>query len=190
MVGYGYKGPLVFYDTNDNSEPYDWIYQALNEDAEHPNAVEETLDEEARLLGDRMPLRCKHTCRDKEACKHKCCKAGYRNLKEGGNLTMVQYLTKIFRPYIETAWQEHKDKHKRFILMEDNDGSHSTKTTNNIVARYKALIKIPWYANAAKSPDLNIIENVWRILKQRLKQRLRFEKGITILRMKEIMQEI
>jgi hypothetical protein len=87
-------------------------------------------------------------------------------------MTMPQYLTKIFKPYVEKAWQQAKDQRKRFILLEDNDGSHRTKTSTNIVARHKALIKIPWYPNSPKSPDLNIIKNVWRILKQRLKQRL------------------
>lgn len=46
------------------------------------------------------------------------------------------------------------------MLLEDNDGSHGTRTSNNIVARYKAKIGIPWYSNSARSPDLNIIENV------------------------------
>ena len=76
------------------------------------------------------------------------------------------------------------------MLLEDNDGSYGIRTSNNIVARYKAKIGIPWYANSVRSPNLNIIENVWRILKQRLKQRLRLELALTIDRVKEILLEI
>jgi hypothetical protein len=100
-------------------------------------------------------------------------------------MTMEQYLTKIFRPYIENAWQEAKDKHQSFILLEDNDGSHGKKTSTNIVARYKAKIGIPWYVNSPRSPDLNIIENVWRMLKQRLEQALRTRRGLDIERSEE-----
>jgi len=190
MVGWGYKGPLVFFDSNDNSEPTDWIYEAIADEKNTPTAVKETLNEEADLLGDGRPSTCKHRCKNKQACKHDCCKAGYRDPKLAGNMTMPQYLTKIFRPHIESAWQQAKEQHRAFVLLEDNDGSHGTRTSNNIVARYKAKIGIPWYANSARSPDLNIIENVWRILKQRLKQRLRLESALTIDRVKEILLEI
>lgn len=190
MVGYGYKGPLVFFDSNDTSERSDWIYEALSGYTEGPQAVKETLKEEAHLLGDGVPLQCRHRCNDKDTCKHACCKPGSRSLKTAGNITQEQYLTKIFRPYIEEAWQEAKDQHKKFILLEDNDGSHGTKSTTNIVAKYKAIIGIPWFANSPRSPDFNIIENVWRILKQRLKQQLRIEKATSLNHMKEIITRI
>jgi hypothetical protein len=190
MVGHNYKGPLVFFDSNDTSELTDWIYEALGDKIDTPQPVKQTLNEEADLLGDGRPSTCKHPCKDKQACKQACCKAGHRDSKVVGNMTMPQYLTKIFKPYIEKAWQQAKDQRKQFILLEDNDGSHGTKTSTNIVARYKALIKIPWYPNSPKSPDLNIIENVWRILKQRLKQRLIHEQAPTVDRVKEIILQI
>ena len=60
-----------------------------------------------------------------------------------------------------------------FILEEDNDGSHGTRSLDNIV--YKAKLALgpdfKFYANPPQSPDLSIIENVWRTLKQRIKNR-------------------
>lgn len=105
-------------------------------------------------------------------------------------MTMEQYLTNIFRPYIEHASQEAKDKHQSFILLENNDGSQGTKTSANIVARCKAKIDIPWYANSPRSPDLNIIENVWLILEQRLKQALRTRRGLDIEGVKSLILDL
>ena len=55
MVGWGFKGPLVFFDSNDTSEPTDWIYEALGIDIDAPQPAKETLNEEADLLGDGRP---------------------------------------------------------------------------------------------------------------------------------------
>lgn len=190
MVGYGYKGPIVFFDSNDTSERTDWIYEAIATEQQGPQLVMETLDEEAQLMGLGKPSTCRHRCSNQGICKHKCCQPGQRPLKTAGNLTMTQYLTKIFHPYIEVAWQEAKDAHKPFLLLEDNDGSHGTKSSTNIVARYKEHLGIPWFANCPRSPDFNIIENIWRKLKQRVKQRLRYESGVTIDRLKVIITEV
>jgi hypothetical protein len=142
-----------------------------------PQPAKETLNKEANLLGDGRPSTCKHRCKNKTDCKHACCKPGYRDPKVAGNMTMAQYLTKIFKPHIEKAWREAKEQHERFILLEDNDGSHGTRTSTNIVALYKAYLGIHWYANSLKSPDLNGVKNMWRVLKQRPKKRLENEQA-------------
>jgi hypothetical protein len=58
------------------------------------------------------------------------------------------------------------------------------------VARYKAKIGIPWYANSPRPPDLNIIENVRRILGQRLKQVLKSRRGLDIKLVKRLVVDL
>ena len=94
----------MFFDSNDTSEPTDWIYEVIGLENDTPAAAKESLNEEANLLGDGRPSTCKHRCMNKAECKHACCKPGHRDSKLAGNMTMPQYLTKIFRPYIKPAW--------------------------------------------------------------------------------------
>lgn len=60
-------------------------------------------------------------------------------------------------------------------MLEDNDGSHGTRSDDNECKRFKDWMAehfgFKWFANVPQSPDLNIIENVWRLLKQRVKAR-------------------
>jgi hypothetical protein len=105
MVGWGFKGPLVFFDSNDTSELTDWIYEAIADENDPPQPIKETLNEEADLLGDGRPSTCRHRYKNKVDFKHACCKAGHRDPKLAGNITMPRYLTKIFKLFIELAWQ-------------------------------------------------------------------------------------
>lgn len=49
----------------------------------------------------------------------------------------------------------------------DNDSSHGTLSHDSIVKRYLEELKVEWYANPSRSPDLAIIEKVWRMQKQK-----------------------
>ncbi|ERF69939.1 hypothetical protein EPUS_05483 [Endocarpon pusillum Z07020] len=61
---------------------------------------------------------------------------------------------------------------KDWILLEDNDNAHGTRgKAENKVKKAKARLGIQWEANCPESPDLNPIESIWRLLKQRLKNR-------------------
>ncbi len=57
-----------------------------------------------------------------------------------------------------------------FIFQEDNDGSHGTRSKENITRYTKDEMELDfiddWPANL---PDLNPIKNIWRILKSRVK---------------------
>jgi hypothetical protein len=56
--------------------------------------------------------------------------------------------------------------------LEDNDGAHGTRgVSDNKVKQAKKRLGIQWESNCAESPDLNPIESIWRIVKQRLKNR-------------------
>ena len=55
----------------------------------------------------------------------------------------------------------------RVILMEDGASIHTSRMTTDYHA-YNGIMRMPWPAH---SPDLNPIENVWRLLKYRIGKR-------------------
>ena len=62
-----------------------------------------------------------------------------------------------------------------FEILEDNDYVHNTKNPALPQAYLKGLLGIVSRANIPQSPNLNIIENVWRIVKQRVKAHWRYK---------------
>ena len=58
------------------------------------------------------------------------------------------------------------------ILVEDNDNAHGTRgVKDNKLKQAKRRLGIKWECNPPESPDLNPIETIWRMIKQRLKNR-------------------
>ncbi len=82
-----------------------------------------------------------------------------------GRLIQNDYMI-ILEQIVASEWD------KDCVLIEDNDGSHGTKgKAFNKVKALKAHLGIQWEMNPPNSPDLNPIETIWRIIKQRLKSR-------------------
>ena len=89
----------------------------------------------------------------------------YTGTGKGGRLIQADYI-KILEEVVAPEWDEN------LILIEDNDGPHGTKgVANNKVKQAKIKLNIKWQAQPSNSPDLNPIETIWRIIKQRLKSR-------------------
>jgi DDE superfamily endonuclease len=66
------------------------------------------------------------------------------------------------------------------VLLEDNHHSHG-HAPGSTLHHTKATLGIKFHANIPTSPDLNVIEKIWRVMKQRIKAR-GHPKGINELR--------
>lgn len=88
--------------------------------------------------------------------------------------------------HILPEYQRRQAKGKGFLYKEDGDSSHSAKVVKAWKTQKLGLQDEAWYYNSPYSPDFSIIENVWRILKQRLKRRAH----ASMEQIKEAMQDV
>jgi hypothetical protein len=89
----------------------------------------------------------------------------------GKNLTMETYVSKIL-PIVASRKEQLYRRGEGLIFQEDNDGAHGTRSYENSARYYKIDADIDYIEDwPPNSPDLSPIENIWRLLKQRLKAR-------------------
>jgi hypothetical protein len=74
-------------------------------------------------------------------------------------INMVQF-SRLHDTLNDTVW----------VLQEDGDPPHGTKTKDNVASNLRDYSWIHAILYTAQSPDLNPIEGVWLILKQRAKK--------------------
>lgn len=64
----------------------------------------------------------------------------------------------------------HPDRRYNWYIIEDNDPSHSTRNPNSLPATYRASYGIKTLSYLVNSADLNPIEGIWSVIKERVRR--------------------
>ncbi len=117
--------------------------------------------------------------------KQKNGKIRRKSQKTGGAMAQERYAKDIL-PIVRRRKEEVERAGGQFVFQEDNDGSHGTRSDKNIARFRKVQMELEFIENwPHKSPESNPIENVWRILKSRVK----LHKYLTSRQLRQAMEE-
>lgn len=89
---------------------------------------------------------------------------------KGNSMTQAYYVQRLLLVYLQ-SYNEARMMDYNPLLQEDNDNSRGTRSKDNVVQQFKAFNWITTLFHPPQSPDLNPIEAVWNVLKQRLRQK-------------------
>ncbi len=92
-------------------------------------------------------------------------------LPKGNAMSQQFYADEVLPHHIKFIKEKEKVLRHPIYFMEDGDPSHGKRSINNPCTRLKRASDITNWEHPAQSCDLNPIEAVWNIMKQRLRGR-------------------
>ena len=89
----------------------------------------------------------------------------------GNHMTQKYYIERLLPVYIDAVYHGRSFCSESWYLQEDGDPSHGIRKAG-LARQLKDLNWIVNIKHPAQSPDLNPIEGIWNIIKQRLRRRI------------------
>jgi hypothetical protein len=87
---------------------------------------------------------------------------------ENSTLTQDEYISLILRPHLQPA-----NAGKRIVLLEPTSGIYeNSRTGRSAVQSFLESIQVPYTLNPPSSPDLNVVKDIFMLLKKRLQKRV------------------
>ena len=83
-------------------------------------------------------------------------------------MTRAYYTERLLPVYADEIHQCRLQHHRSCIFQKNNNLNHDTKSIDNIARRFKTINWLTTLTHSPQSFDLNPIEGMWNILKQRV----------------------